>query len=94
MLKIKYLSALLSLTLLTGCSILPTLIPPIASFGLGLYDADTYYSKECSWYEPSWFSKETKEWIRTNNPDQFVLTDLAKVARNNDIFKEVCDASD
>ena len=60
---------------LTGCSILPQMAAPTANFGLGLYNADSYYSKECLWYEPVQLSAETKEWITKNN-----LKDLAKIA--------------
>jgi hypothetical protein len=81
------------LTLLLGCSIAAELIAPVANFGLGLYNADSYYSNECAWYEPVWFSDETKEWIRESKPNKGSIEDLAKVARNNDIFKEVCDDS-
>tara|TARA_R110000824_G_scaffold382204_1_gene575336 strand:+ start:1232 stop:1480 length:249 start_codon:yes stop_codon:yes gene_type:complete len=79
---------------LTGCSLVGELAAPAANFALGLYNADTYYSKECAWYEPVWFSKETKEWIKKAKPDPVALKDFAKVARNNDIFKEVCDDRD
>ena len=75
---------------LTGCSILPQMAAPTANFGLGLYNADSYYSKECLWYEPVWFSPEMKDWIKNNNPPSEGIKDLAKVARNNDLFKEVC----
>ena len=82
---------LISLTFLTGCSgTLTQLIAPIASFGLGLYNADSYYSKECVWYEPVKFSPKTKEWLRSTKPPTHVIKDVAKVARNNDLFKEVC----
>ena len=73
---------------------LSELAAPAANFGLGLYNADTYYSKECAWYEPVWFSKETKEWIKKAIPPPGAIKDLSKVARNNDIFKEVCDVRD
>ena len=77
---------------LTGCSSLAKeMIAPVANFGLGLYNADTYYSKECAWYEKVEFSPQTKEWLKTNNPPKLVVKDLGKVARNNDIYKEVCD---
>ena len=77
---------------LTGCSsILTEMAAPAANFGLGLYNADSYYSKECLWYEPVQFSAETKEWITKNSPPGIVVKDIAKVARNNDIHKEVCE---
>ena len=80
------------LTFLTGCSSLAKeMIAPVANFGLGLYNADTYYSKECAWYEKVEFSPQTKEWFKNNNPPKLVVKDLGKVARNNDIYKEVCD---
>jgi hypothetical protein len=31
-----------------------------------------------------------KDWIKNNNPPSEGIKDLAKVARNNDLFKEVC----
>lgn len=93
-LKLKLGLVPLYLMSLTGCSTLATLLPAVGSFALGMYDADTYYSKECAWYEPVWFSKETKEWIKKAKPDPVALKDFAKVARNNDLFKEVCDAGD
>ena len=81
---------------LTGCSvgILSELVAPVTNFGLGLYNADTYYSKECAWYEEVNFAATTKAWIIESKPDPVALKDFAKVARNNDIFKEVCDAGD
>ena len=81
------------LTFLTGCSasILTELVAPVTNFGLGLYNADTYYSKECAWYEEIKLSQSTKQWITDNKPPEGVVKDLAKVARNNDIYKEVCD---
>ena len=72
---------------LTGCSILPQMVAPTANFGLGLYNADSYYSKECLWYEPVQLSAETKAWITKNKPTGVVVKDLA---RNNDLYKEVC----
>lgn len=66
------------------------MIAPAGNFLLGLYNADTYYSKECAWYEPVWFSPETKEWIKQNHPSQVTISDLAKIAKNNDVFKQVC----
>ena len=67
------------------------MIAPVANFGLGLYNADTYYSKECAWYEKVEFSPQTKEWLKTSHPPEVVVKDLGKVARNNDIYKEVCE---
>ena len=79
------------LTFLTGCSsILTEMAAPAANFGLGLYNADDYYSKECMWYEKVEFSPQTKEWLKTSSPPEVVVKDLGKVARNNDIYKEVC----
>jgi len=78
---------------LTGCStaILSELAAPVANFGLGLYNADTYYSKECAWYEEVKMSQDTKQWLLQNNPPPIVSEDLAQVAKNNDIYKQVCD---
>jgi hypothetical protein len=75
---------------LTGCSLLTQLAPPVANFGLGLYNADSYYSKECLWYEEVKFSPNTKEWLKSMKTPPHVISDIAKVARNNDLFKEVC----
>lgn len=79
---------------LSSCSLATEMIAPVANFGLGVYNADTYYSKECAWYEEIHFSDKTRAWIRQAKPDRLVLEDFAKVARNNDIFKEVCDDRD
>ena len=84
------------LTFSTGCSVglLTELVAPVTNFGLGLYNADTYYSKECAWYEEIKFTQGTKQWIADSNPPDGVVKDLAKVARNNDIYKEVCDSKE
>jgi len=39
-------------------------------------------------------SQDTKQWLLQNNPPEIVSKDLAQVARNNDIYKEVCDPKD
>ena len=93
-LKQRFATGLVCLTFLTGCSVLTELAAPVANFGLGLYNADTYYSKECAWYEQVKFSEDTKQWLLQNNPPEIVSKDLAHVARNNDIYKEVCDAKE
>ena len=93
-LKQRFVTGLVCLTFLTGCSVLTELAAPVANFGLGLYNADTYYSKECAWYEQVKFSEDTKQWLLQNNPPEIVSKDLAHVARNNDIYKEVCDAKE
>jgi len=93
-LKLKLGSVLFCLTFLTGCSLVGELVAPTANFALGLYNADTYYSKECAWYEEVNFSATTKAWIIENKPDPEAVKDFAKVARNNDIYKEVCDDRD
>ncbi len=80
----------LALCTLISCSIATELIAPVANFGIGLYNADTYYTKECAWYEPVWFSDETKQWIKNNNPEDKTMKDLAKIAKNNDLYKELC----
>ena len=92
-LKLKLGIVVIYLTFLTGCStaILSELAAPVANFGLGLYNADTYYSKECAWYEEIKFAQSTKQWVKDNKPPEGVIKDLAKVARNNDIYREVCD---
>ena len=76
---------------LTGCSIAYDLVAPVANFGLGLYNADTYVTKDCQWYEPVWFSKETKEWIKKSKPPPVVISDLGKVSYNNDLALELCE---
>ena len=94
--KLKLGSAVVCLMFWTGCSvgILSELAAPVANFGLGLYNADTYYSKECAWYEEIKLTQSTKQWLSDSNPSEGVVKDLAKVARNNDIYKEVCDSKD
>ena len=76
---------------LTGCSVLPELAAPTANFLIGLYDADTYITKDCAWYERIEFSQETKDWFGENNPPRIVVLDLSKVARNNDLYGEICE---
>ena len=94
--KLKLGSAVVCLMFWTGCSvgILSELAAPVANFGLGLYNADTYYSKECAWYEEIKLTQSTKQWLTDNTPSEGVVKDLAKVARNNDIYKEVCDSKE
>ena len=91
--KLKFVLVVVCLTFLTGCStaILSELAAPVANFGLGLYNADTYYSKECAWYEEVRMSQDTKQWLLQNNPPAIVSEDLAQVSKNNDIYKQVCD---
>ena len=87
--KLKLGLAAVCLTFLTGCSsmgILSELAAPVANFGLGLYNADTYYSKECALYEEVRMSQDTKQWLLQNNPPPIVSEDLAQVAKNNDIL--------
>ena len=90
-LKLKSGSAVVCLMCLTGCSIAYDLVAPVANFGLGLYNADTYVTKDCQWYEPVWFSKETKEWLKKVNPPPVVISDLGKVSYNNDLALELCE---
>ena len=92
-LKQRFVTGLVCLMFLTGCStaILSELAAPVANFGLGLYNADTYYSKECAWYEEVRLTQDTKQWLLQNNPPEIVSQDLAQVAKNNDIYKQVCD---
>jgi hypothetical protein len=89
--KLKSISAAACLTLLTGCSIAYDLVAPVANFGLGLYNADTYVTKDCQWYEPVWFSKETKEWLKKADPPPVVISDIGKVSYNNDLALELCE---
>ena len=74
-----------------GCSIATEMIAPLGNFALGMYNADTYITKDCKWYEKVMFSPETKEWFRDNSPPLFVIDDLKKVSYNNDMAKELCD---
>ena len=90
-LKLKSGSVVVCLMCLTGCSILTELVAPVANFGLGLYNADTYVTKDCQWYEPVWFSKETKEWLKKAKPPTVVISDIAKVSYNNDLALELCE---
>lgn len=90
-LRLKSGSVVVLLILLTGCSILTELVAPVANFGLGLYNADTYVTKDCQWYEPVRFSKETKEWIKKAKPPEVVISDLGKVSYNNDLALELCE---
>ncbi len=93
-LKQRFVTGLVCLMFLTGCSslgMLSELAAPAVNFGLGLYNADTYYSKECAWYEEIKLTPATKQWLTDSKPPAGVVKDLAKVARNNDIYKEVCD---
>ena len=89
--KEQALLILLTVFSLNGCISMLELIPSGVNFGLGLYNADTYITKDCKWYEPVWFSPETKEWIKLNVPPKIVINDLGKVARNNDLYKELCE---
>ena len=94
--KRKYQKELVLLILLmafslNGCAFLLELIPSGVNFGLGLYNADTYVTKDCKWYEPVWFSAETKACIKKKSPPEKVVKDIAKVSRNNDLYKELCD---
>ena len=75
-----------------GCSGLPLveLIPPVVNFGLGFYDHNDYYSKECLWYDEIKLNDATKKWLLDSNPPEIVSKDLSKVSRNNDIYREVC----
>ena len=91
-LKLKFVTGLVCLTFLTGCSVglLSELAAPAANFAIGFYDSNDYYSKECLWYDEVKLNKETKEWLLSSNPPGSVSKDLAQVSRNNDIYKEVC----
>ena len=75
---------------LTGCSIASELVAPTANFALGLYDANTYVSKDCMWYKTVVLTPETKEWISSNNPPDYLVRDLSAIAMNNDLAKELC----
>ena len=75
---------------LTACSVASEMVAPAGNFLLGLYNADTYVTKDCLFYEPVWFSEETKRYIEQLDPPSTFIKDISKVARNNDIFKEAC----
>ena len=90
-LKRKLGLVLVCLTFSMGCSFpWASIVPPVANFALGFYDANDYYSKECLWYDEVKLNDETKQWLLENSPPEIVSKDLAQVSRNNDIYKEVC----
>ena len=89
-LKQKFGIGLVCLTFLTGCSVLPQLVAPVANFAIGFYDHNDYYSKECLWYDEIKLNDDTKKWLLESNPPEIVSEDLSKVSRNNDIYREVC----
>jgi hypothetical protein len=92
-LKLKCVSVVVCLMFLTGCSIATQMVAPVGNFALGLYNADTYITKDCAWYEPVWFSAETKRYIEQLDPPSAFVKDIAKVARNNDLSKELCNGN-
>ena len=74
----------------------PILLKPLGDYRSSVFlrgkfykkmHANDYYSKDCMWYEPVQFSKQSKDILR-EFPE--LSKDLAQVARNNDIYKEVC----
>lgn len=73
-----------------GCSVIVEMLPSLANFTIGLYNADDYYSKECLWYNEVKMNDETKKWLLESNPPESVSKDLSTVSRNNDLYKEVC----
>ena len=90
-LKQRFGIGLVCLMFSTGCSFpLVELIPPVANFALGFYDANDYYSKECLWYDEVRLNDDTKKWLLESNPPEIVSQDLAQVSKNNDLYKEVC----
>ena len=90
-LKRKLGLVLVCLTFSMGCSgILTQLIPPLANAVIGFYDANDYYSKECLWYDEVKLNDETKKWLLESDPPEIVGKDLSQVAKNNDLYKEVC----
>lgn len=90
--KLKCVIVLVCLTFLTGCNIATatTLISSATDLAVNLWDRNTYYTKECLWYEQVELSDGSKEWIRSNEPPDHVVKDLSVVAKNNDIYREVC----
>ena len=75
-LKQRFVTGLVCLMFLTGCSslgMLSELAAPAVNFGLGLYNADTYYSKECAWYEEIKLSPATKQWLTDSKPPAGVV---------------------
>ncbi len=90
-LKQRFGIGLVCLMFSTGCSFpWAQMVPPVANFALGFYDANDYYSKECLWYDEVKLNDDTKKWLLESNPPEIVSEDLSKVSRNNDIYKEVC----
>jgi len=88
--KLKLGSALVFLMFLMGCNIATQMVAPVANFAIGLYNADDYYSKECLWYNEVKLNDDTKKWLIDSKPPEGVSKDLATIAKNNDIYKEVC----
>ena len=74
----------------SGCAVATEMIAPTANFVMGLYDADTYITKDCAWFSPVKFTPETKAWYTQADPPAYVLDDLKQVAFNNDMALELC----
>ena len=90
-LKLKLGLVAVCLMFSMGCSFpWASIVPPVANFALGFYDANDYYSKECLWYDEVKLNDQTKEWLLESNPPEIVGKDLSQVSRNNDIYREVC----
>ena len=89
--RLRLLSVWVLVILSTGCSMLTSMAPAVGNFALNLYNADTYVTKDCQWYEPAWFSKETKDWLKKVNPPPEVIADIGKVSYNNDLALELCE---
>ena len=90
-LKLKLGLVAVCLMFSMGCSFpWASIVPPVANFALGFYDANDYYSKECLWYDEVRLNDDTKKWLLESNPPEIVSQDLAQVSKNNDLYKEVC----
>ena len=89
-LKLRLGTVLVCLMSSMGCSVVVEMLPSVANFAIGLYNADDYYSKECLWYNEVKLNDDTKKWLLESNPPEGVSKDLSTVSRNNDLYKEVC----
>ena len=63
-----------------GCSIIVEMLPSVANFAIGLYNADDYYSKECLWYNEVKLNDETKKWLIDSNPPEVVSKDQSLIS--------------
>lgn len=82
--------------LLQGCNLatVTTLFSSATDLAINVWDRNTYYTKECLWYEKVELSDGSKQWILSNEPPEHVVKDLSVVAKNNDMYREVCPDAD